>query len=193
MSNLSREESSFMQKINDLQDEFYLTHKKNTFFKSTQKKDLALKIINNMSLTEILNVGAYNIPNTNKVYIDYTILKSCTIEETYQAIIEHIFRLFRECIEKYNNYECHISLLSYSMTACERHKGIFKYLTDECDKRKDYYTLNITNFYIYNTPSIMSKVFQIVSPIMHESLKTKIVMFNKIESSEKIIELHQTV
>jgi hypothetical protein len=193
MNNLSSEDRGFMQKMNELQEEYYLTHKKNTFFKSAQKKDLALAIINNMSLNEILNMGAYNIPNTNKVYIDYTILKSCTIEETYQAIVDHIFRLFRVCIEKYNTYECHISLLSYSITACERHKGIFKHLTDECDTPKDYYITHITNFYIYNTPSIMSKVFQIVSPIMHESLKTKIVMFNKIESSEKINELHQTV
>ena len=184
---------SFMDKINELQNQYYSTHKKNTFFKNSQKKECAANVVANLSLEDLLHRTAYIIPNTNIVYIDYPVLKTYAMETTYQVTMQYICSLFKCLIEKYGDYECHLNLLSYTVSACERHKGIFNYLFEECNKNNHIYTTMISKFIIYNTPNTMANVIQIMTPLINPLVKEKVVMFDKIESLAKITALHQTV
>ena len=101
--------------------------------------------------------------------------------------------LFKQCIEKYGNYECHLNLLSLTVSACERNKGIFNYIFIECHKSNDIYTTLLKTFYIYNTPSTMSNIIKLLTPLMSPIVKQKIKLFDKIESPALIQSLHQNI
>jgi hypothetical protein len=182
---------SLTDKLAELQNQYYETNKKNTFFKNSQKKDCANIVLNNVSIQELLNRTAYVLPNSNKVYIDYPILKTYSTDETYATIMTHICELFKQCIQTYGVYECHLNLLSCTVSACERNKGLFYCLFDECRKNDDIYTTMISSFYIYNTPNTMSSIIQLMTPLMSPVVKNKIKLFDKIESPSMILSLHQ--
>jgi len=184
-------DNSFIKTINSIEKEYYETHKKNRIFKSNQKKDCANMVQKMVSLDELLNKTAYILENTNKVYVDYLIFKTFATEETYSSIIDHIFLLFKQCIEKYKTYELHINLLSNTITACERYKGIFNYLTNGDDD--NFYVANLSKLNIYNSPSTITTIFKIIVPAVPRKIKENISIFNKIESPSMIDCLHQNI
>jgi hypothetical protein len=186
-------DNSFAERLNSLQNEYYETHKKNTIFKNNQKRECATLVLNSVSLEELLNKTAYILTDTNRVYIDYIVLKTFAVEDTYPKIINHICTLFKQCIEKYNNYECHVNLLSNTITACERHKSIFNYLIEDCKRNNNVYITHLSKFCIYNSPSTISTIINMLLPIMSPIIKAKMTLFDKIESPTRIQYLHQNI
>jgi hypothetical protein len=184
---------SVVDKLDELKNKYYETHKKNTFFKNSQKQELANMILTQVSMEDLLHRTTYIIENTNCVYIDYTVLKTYINDNTYEITVKYMCDLFKQCIENYGNYECHLNLLSLTVSACERNKGIFNYIFIECHKSNDIYTTLLKTFYIYNTPSTMSNIIKLLTPLMSPLVKQKIKLFDKIESPALIQSLHQNI
>ena len=186
-------DNSFAEKLNSLQNEYYETNKKKSFFKTNQKRECSTMLLKNVALEELLNKTAYILTNTNIVYVDYIVLKTFAIEDTYQIIISYIGELIKKCIDKYNNYECHVNLLSNTISSFERHKGIFNYLIADCRKYNNIYITHLSKFCVYNTPSTITTILGFLMPIMSPTIKEKMFLFNKIESPSIILSLHQKI
>lgn len=176
-------DSGFLEKIQQLQGDYYSQNGKNTFFKKSQKTECAAIISNKMDIEQLIANTMYNVPGTNKVYFDYTVFKLYATPDNYDAIITNVLRLFQNCIDEYGSYESHINLLSYTVSACERYKSIFPVLFDECFKKGKTYSDKLSKLYIYNTPSAMATIIQIMTPLVDPIVRPKINYYTKAESS----------
>lgn len=173
----------FMDKINDLKNQYYSDNKKNVFFKSTQKSECANIITSNIGLDELIYQTCYILKDTNKVFLDYVVFKSYAVPENYDRIVEYILSLFDYCIEHYNGYETHLNLNSFTLSAAERYKNIINIFLQKCMVTNSDYSDKIIKFYIYNTPATFSSISKILMPLVDPIVKKKIVLYDKNDSS----------
>lgn len=172
----------FMQNIQKLQAQYYEKNTKNTFFKKAQKQDCAETVIQNIDLNELISRTVYVIPNTNKVFIDYLVFKTYAVPSIYPQIVDKVLNTFQDAINVYGNYEVHINLSSFSVSACERYKSILEILCTECFKLNAGMTILLTKLITYYTPSAMETIIKILTPFIDPVVRPKLVLINKKES-----------
>lgn len=182
-------ENSFLEKIQQLQGDYYNKNGKNAFYKKSQKTECAAAISNSVDLQQLINNTMYIIPNTNKVFFDYTVFKLYATPENYSTIVDCVLQLFQTCITIYGTYEAHFNLLSYTVSACERYKSIFPVLFDACFKKGKTFSDKLDKLFIYNTPACMATVIQIMTPLVDPIVRPKIGFYTKAESESVLKDL----
>jgi len=178
-----------IDEISKLKNEFYSKSNKNIFFKSSQKQNCASVITERMGIENMIDNTVYIISNTNKVYLDYTIFKLYATPDLFDIIIQKVISLFEQCIEKYGNFEVHINLNSFTISAYERYNQIISKFCFECLNTNVKFTINISNLFIYNTPNMIDILKNLIKPFIDNNIANKIVFFNKKESEKLISEL----
>jgi hypothetical protein len=178
-----------IDEITKIKNEYYSTSNKNVFFKSSQKQNCATIITDKMGINQMLDNTVFIITNTNKVYLDYTIFKLYATPDLFDIIIQKVIGLFEECIEKYGNFEVHINLNSFTISAYERYNQIISKFCLECLNNNVKFTINITNLLIYNTPNMIDILKNLIKPFIDQNISNKIIFFNKKESEKLISEL----
>jgi hypothetical protein len=184
-------EPSILDKIAELQNEYYSTSGKNLIFKSKQKQDCAAMVSGTIGLEKMLSNTVYVLPNTNKVYFDYTVFKLYANPSNYDSIIQTIIRTFDTCIDQYGDYESHMNLNTFTISALERYKPIIITFCKDFLKNNPKYIEKLARFNIYNTPSMIDMAIHVVRPFVNESVLKKVVFISKIESEKLISELLQ--
>jgi hypothetical protein len=185
---------SLIEEIEKFQDAYYSqSGGKNVVFKKSQKLECASQISSNFDIQILLNKTVYIIQNTNKIFIDYTVFKLYGTPDNYKLIIERLFSLFLEAINRYGNYECHINLNTFTITAAERYKKIIELFCSECLQNTTRYAVYLSKMHIYNSPSMLENIATIFMHYIEPCVKTKIEIHNKIESDEKIKYIHQDI
>jgi hypothetical protein len=182
-------EDDFASKIENIRNSFYQKQSKNIFFTSKQKLNLANTVSTSLNLEDLINKTVYVIHDTNKVYLDYTIFKLFANPSNYEILVTYIVQLFTICIEKYNFFEVHINLESFSVSACHRYKEVIENFMNECMKHDTLFTEKITIMHIYNIPHVFENIQKILTPLIHETVKKKIELHKKIESPAMITAL----
>lgn len=190
--NGNTESNELMSRIEKLQADYYADSKKSFFFKKQQKEDCAAFICNgnDVKLEEMLSHTVFIIPNTNKVFFDYTIFKTYAIPDNYDSIIKRVLTLFQECISLHGGFEAHVNLATFTISAFERYKAIITKFCEECFKNNTQYSVDLVKFCIYNSPSMIDMISATARPFIDDNVRSKIVLYNKKES-EKLI--HQLV
>jgi hypothetical protein len=183
---------NLIKEIEKFQDTYY-SHSggKNAVFKKSQKLECASQISTNFDIQLLLNKTAYIIQNTNKIFIDYTVFKLYGTPDNYKLIIQRIFSLLLEVINTYGNYECHINLNSFTITAAERYKKIIEMFCSECLQNTTKYAMYLSKMHIYNSPNMLENIAKIFMHYIEPSVKSKIEIHNKIESNEQIKYIHE--
>jgi hypothetical protein len=184
-------EPSILDKIAELQNEYYSTSGKNRIFKSKQKQDCATMVSGTMGLEKMLSNTIYVLPNTNKVYFDYAVFKLYANPSNYDSIIQAVICEFDKCIDQFGHYESHMNLNTFTISALERYKPIIITFCKDFLKNNPKYTEKLSRFNIYNTPSMIDMVLHVVKPFINESVLKKVVFISKIESEKLISELLQ--
>ena len=180
---------SLIQEISKIKNEFYSISNKNVFFKSSQKQNCANIITKKMGVEQMIDNTVYIISNTNKVYLDYTIFKLYATPELFDIIIQKAIYLFEKCIENYGNFEVHINLNSFTISAFDRYNQIISKFCLECLNNNSNFTTNVTNLFIYNTPNMIDILKNLIKPFIDNSIANKIIFLNKKESEKLISEL----
>lgn len=185
---------NLIEEIEKFQDTYYSqSGGKNLVFKKSQKLECASHISTNFDIQLLLNKTIYIIENTNKIFIDYTVFKLYGNPNNYKIIIDRLFSLFLEVINAYGNYECHINLNTFTITAAERYKQIIEMFCGEClQNTTTKYALYLSKMHIYNSPNMLDNISKIFMHYIEPSVRTKIEIYNKIESNEKIKYIHET-
>jgi len=183
---------NLIEEIEKFQNTYYQNEGKNTLFKKSQKLECASQISTNFDIQLLLNKTIYNIQNTNKIFIDYTVFKLYGNPNNYKIIIDRLFSLFLEIINTYGNYECHINLNSFTITAAERYKKIIEMFCSECLQNTTKYALYLSKMHIYNSPNMLDNIAKLFMNYIEPSVRTKIEIHNKIDSNEKINYIHET-
>jgi hypothetical protein len=184
-------QDKLLDQISQLQEQYYEENAKthNFLYKNKQKIECATAISSQFNLEQLLNHTSYIIPNTNKVFFDYTVFKTYATPELYKTIVDWTTNLFEICIQQYGNYEAHINLLSLTITATDRYKQVFPILVQNSLVRQNKYAHLLTHFYMYNPPNVFDTIIKICSPFIDSTVRQKIILISKSESDERLREL----
>ena len=171
-----------IQEIHKIQNDYYENVKKNVFFKKSQKIESAVNIINKIPLDELIQCSIYSIPNTNKLYFDYTVFKMYASPSNYNDIIQYMIMKVREMVRDYGNFEMHMNMKTFSVSATERYIDIIKLFCKECCNNNEMFVKSLTQMYIYNTPSGLNTITSMIMKLMTPEIRSKITHFLKDES-----------
>jgi hypothetical protein len=177
-------ESEFTKKIEELTNQYYSDNKKNTFFKSNQKMECAATITNQIGIDELIQRTIYLIPNTNSVFMDYTMFKTYATPENYNKIIGYILSLFDYCIKNYEYYDAYVNLDSFTISAAERYKSIIGLFLNKCMTSDCQYSIKLKNMFICNTPNTFNNISKVLMPFIDPVVKEKIIVYDKKCSAE---------
>jgi len=179
-------DTDFNSEIERLQNEFYAKQPKNRFFKSAQKIQCASAVASNIDVEEMAKRTFFIIPNTNKIFMDYTLFKLYGNPDIYIYLVDYLLYLFNVVISQYDCFEVHINVDGLTVSACQRHKiGIELFLT-RCLNHETEYSSKCMKLCLYNIPSVFDTVRQLINPLIHPSVKKKIEYYKK-EESEAIL------
>jgi len=175
--------SDLLKNIENFQSQYYESNKKNTFFKNKQKIELAKEVSNSFSIDELINVTCYNVANTNRVIIDYNILKLYANPENYERIIHHIVSVFTTTINTYGKFEVHMNLNTFTVTAAERHKKMVELFCNVCMLNPNTsYSESTDKFVIYYCSNSINQIGNLFLCFVSPIVKDKIVLIKKEES-----------
>ena len=141
--------NNFNDKIAHLTNQYYSENKKNTFFKNNQKKDFASSITNSIGFDELISKTFYIIPNTQSIFIDYTIFKVYALPDYYTEVVEYISSLIDKCISNYGSFNVHINIDTFTMSAAERYKHVISIFLNKCISSNSGYCLKLHKMFIY--------------------------------------------
>lgn len=181
--------SNFKTELDSIQKEYYTENGKNSFFKNKQKIECAKKICSKYSLKELISNTIFQIKNTNKVFIDYTIFKLYINPDNYEIFIHSVFDLFSEVLTSYKTYEVHINLDTFTATSADRYKNIIKLYNEESDKYGTHFINNLSFMKLYNLPSLLEMMSSIMKPIINPHAYQKFILVSKEESANELNKL----
>ena len=129
-----------------------------------------------------------NINNiSNRIYIDYPIFKKFVNPSNFENIITYFILLVNKILLSYNNFQLHINLHYFSVSAIDKYKGLL-YLFYE--KYKTKYIEYIDSAYIYYTPSYFATIKLIFNKLSLFSKINPIEPINySIKESDRMIEI----
>jgi hypothetical protein len=179
--------------LNDLEkfkSAYYTDNKKSVLFKANQKRELTEKVCAEFDLSMLFSKAAYIILNTNRVFIDYAVLKLFANPDNYLAFVTYCNKLFLQCIKAYGSYECHINLDSLTVTAVERHKKLIElFAMDPSERDGVEYTTYLRQAYLYNTPSLVDNITKIIGHFIDPLVMSRLTKYTKAETPTKLAEL----
>jgi hemoglobin-like flavoprotein len=178
-----------MEDISKIQTDFYSSHRKNIFMKTSQKSECAETISRQIPLEELIRNTIYIIPNSCSVYMDYPLFKTYVSPINYQIVVNHIFETINEVIRRCSTFEMHINLSTFTISAAERYSQIIQSFCNECCKNNTQYSELMNRMYIYNTPSMIQTISTIMVKYTADSIKLKTSFYTKEESQMKLNEL----
>lgn len=180
-------QTDLLELLNKVQTDFYTNNGgKNILFKNNQKQKCTESITNQFNLYDLLKSTVYIIPNTNKIYLNYLLFKTFANNSNNNEIIDYIIELLCQCINTYGQYEMHINLHSFSISAAERYKSSIQLFCEKCYSLNNTCNVNfagmLIHMYIYNTPSVISTITQLFKPFIDPLLNQKLIFITKDQS-----------
>jgi hypothetical protein len=176
--------SNLKNDLQKLQNEFYNNSNKNLFFKNKQKLNCATNISSQCDLNTLCSNTFIIIPNSNKIFMDYTVFKLYANPSNYNDIINYLYKLIQYCIDQYGSYEVHVNLDTFSVSSCHRYKDILKMYCDVCLNNSTEFNVKLIKVYLYNIPNVFESISQILNPFIDKIVISKMVKFNKIDTKQ---------
>jgi hypothetical protein len=154
----SEEQSKYVNQMNNTKEEFYNENKKNVVFKNKQKIECAKHVNQSMELAKMIQCTAVRIPNTNIIYYNYMIFKTYACDEVKEPVYRYIIQLIGSVLKEYDNFEFHVNLKTFTISAVHRYKNIIASIFDENQS----FTTQMSRLCIYHTPSIIDTINKVL-------------------------------
>ena len=183
-------ENDLVNRIKEFQESYYSKNKKNVFFKKNQKLDCATEVCNVFPLEYLISQTLYIIPNTNKIFIDYTIFKLFANKNNFSQFVDNVFIILEQSSKSFENFELYINLESFTVSALERYKEVIKDFIDKCQLYNTKYTDNMKQLYICNVPKTFDAILKAMKPFMEKQVYEKIKLYDDNASKQAIAEFH---
>lgn len=158
--------SNILDQAIKTQVDYYKNNPKNTIFKGSQKNMCANYVSDNMNLPKMIRYTAMIIPNTNIIYYNYLLFKTYGNEHSSQILMSHVVDLANTLLQKYSNFEFHVNLKSFSISACQRY---FPYISSIFGSN-DFFIKKTSKIVVYHTPNVIQQITCILYPIIGEHI-----------------------
>ena len=175
---------SLVEMMEKYHKEYYQSQGKNMFFKKGQKEDCAKGVGEAFPLEDMINRTIFIIPGKNKLMVDYTIFKLFANSDNFDAIIQRVIESYDLLLSQYPNFEVHIILDGFTVSAAERYKSVIQRFCNRCMTAQTRYTQFITAMYLYYTPSMIESISILLKPFIDPDISKRIVMYSKSESPD---------
>jgi len=180
----SQERNEYVEKMEETKQKYYEDHHKNLFFKNKQKIECAKTVSDELDIDKMIQCTAFQIPNTNIIYYNYMAYKTYGSIENKNQIYSHLQMLVQSVLQQYENFEFHIDLKSFSISACQRYYPIISSIFDE----NKVFTGKLVKMVIYNTPSFIDKITRMLYNSIKDILP-KVEYYYKEDSDQQISKL----
>ena len=184
---------SFLNRIEDeitkIQSEFYSSQPRQFFLKKSQKNECADFVTSQLCLDELIQNTIYVIPNTKSIYMDYPVFKCYATAANYEKIVSYILQLIDQLISHHNEFDIHVNLSTFTLTAAERYSQMLQLFCETICKRTNTnfkYTDYMRRMHIYNTPNTIHLITPILSKFTNDSISDKIAYFSKEQSVDTL-------
>jgi hypothetical protein len=176
----SEERIEYYNQIQRVKNKYYENNKKHCIFKNSQKLDCTNHVSNNLDLQKMIQCTVFIIPDTNKIYYNYMVFKTYGNETNHLVLYDYVINLITKILEKYETFEFHVNLKTFTISACQRYYGM---ITSTFDDNK-FFTDKMGKLFVYHTPSIVDQVNRLLYSSIKDILP-KVEYFYK-DSDEKI-------
>jgi hypothetical protein len=187
MSN-QQNQQSLPESMENFKNKYYSENKKNTLFKKSQKLDCALQLSRSpeFNLELALQNTVFIMSESNCVFLNYEIFKYYGNPENYEQIVNYIISLILLCISKYEKYEFHVNLNSFTISAVERYMSIIKIFSDTCLSQDTQFSILLDKLVIYNTPTVINDISKLLKSMIDPIILTKIQLNGKTDIANMI-------
>jgi hypothetical protein len=178
-------EEEVKSRITDIHNNFYSTHVRKFMFKNSQKIECAEQVTQNIDVELLIKNTVFIFSDTNKIFFNYSMFKTYANPSVYVIMIKYILTLFDTCVQKYNKFQIHVDLNTFSISAAHRYKSAIEMFCSEflsSNNRSAVYE-NLEKFYLYNTPSMIDNISMILSPFINDDVRSKIEYVSKRDST----------
>jgi hypothetical protein len=185
-------EEEIKSRICDVRSAFYSTHVRNIIFKNSQKIECAEQVSQNIDIELLIKNTVFIVTDTNKIFFNYSMFKNYANPSVYVIMIKYILTLFDVCVQKYNKFQIHVDLNTFSMSAAHRYKGAIEMFCSEfmSSKNKTAIYEHLDKFYLYNTPSMIDNISMVLSPFINDHVRSKIEYVSKRDSITALEEFY---
>lgn len=142
---------------------------------------------------QLVQSSVHVLPGTNHIYIDYPILKLFANPDNYTLIVDFIIHRINDCIRAYGNFNIHVNIHTFSVTACQRFMPIIRLFLQKCNDYNTEFSSVIQNMYIYNTPATISNISTMLNPFISIDLRKNMIFYDKINSETMLARLFSRV
>lgn len=165
-------ETNLEDQLNKFKEQYYQENKKKTFFKNSQKKDCAEKVVQHFSIEQLLQNSIYVKDGT--IFIDYPIIKTFIQPNNYYLVMDYIDKVHDYMFTNNKTINIVIDMKSFTITAAQRYMELIKQF---CNKylQNDNYMNRIQTIYVRNSPSVIDVLRNMVSPFVSSNVSEKVV------------------
>ena len=117
--------SDLTAKLESLKNDFYKENQKHFIFKNQQKNHCATMISNTMDINILLKNTFLINDNDNKIIFIYTLFKTYANNSNILEIINFLFAIIKDKIYRFNNFEMHVNMDTYTITAHKRYENLY--------------------------------------------------------------------
>ena len=180
------ETEDLLERINKMRDDYATDNKSWLFSSKKYKNDCANKILGSINVERLLSSTVIILPNTHHIFFDYTVFKTYAVPELYETIIQYAISKIYHCINTFGKYEMHINLQSFSVSAFTRYKDIIEMYSNECNTNHTGLHEKIKNMHVYNVPSTIETISQLIGPLLPSLIKDRVIKYDKLSSEKSI-------
>lgn len=159
----SDEREDYFKQLEGARTKFYEQNGKNLVFKNKQKLECAQSVTKEFDLQKMIECTAFIVPNSNVVYYNYLVFKIYGNESNRIEVYSHIMGLINSVLEKYDTFEVHVNLKSFTISACHRYYTMISSTFDENTLLTD----KMSKLVIYNTPHLLDQI----TSVLYSSVK----------------------
>jgi hypothetical protein len=183
-SKIQTESDELLDRINKLRNEYASDNKKGLFSSKQYKFECANAVLKTIDLDTLLNSTLTILPNSYHLFFDYNVFKTFAVPELYDTIMQYSISKISHCINTYGTYEMHVNLNTFSVSAFQRYRPIIELYSHECNTNHKEFHEKIKTMHIYNVPSTVETISQLIGPILPPLVRQKVIKYDK-SASEK--------
>ena len=181
-------QTNISESMEKFKNKYYNEHNKNILFKKSQKLDCATQLCHSpdFHLETAIKNTVYILPDSNRIFLNYEIFKYYANPENYEEIVNYILSLIILCISKFESFEFHVNINSFTISAAQRYTPVIQLFMNKCIMNNTEFAKLLTKMVVYNTPTLMNDISILLRPLIDPIVTSKIIFYSKKETPKEM-------
>lgn len=136
----------------------------------------------------LVSNAVFILPNTNAIYINYSVFNSFAVLSKYDVALFHFFNLIDDVLKDFSTYQLHINLKTFTVSAIEKYHNLIFLIYKK--GFYDAYINYIETICVYHCPSVFETLKNVFITIFNiKDYTMEPILYSKKESDELLCQL----